>query len=265
MSRREFPERNDLVLGVIQEIRDHGVYITLYEYDDLRAYCHINEISSRWVRNIRNVVREGQRVVGRVMRVKPQHSQVDISLKKVSAERKRRKIKQWQHFTQALNLLAFVGEHLGKTLEETRDEIEGELVRVHETLYAALEAAAAKGLEAFEGVDFAEKWFAPIVEVAKKNITIPTVEIVEELELTCFEPNGVEVIAEALKAAIRTASRNQEVSVKAYTKGSPKYHLVIEAADWKMCELYLNRALDKIIARLDGVDASLTHQRFASN
>ncbi|MHA1219287.1 MAG: S1 RNA-binding domain-containing protein, partial [Candidatus Heimdallarchaeaceae archaeon] len=70
MSRRNLPEYGDLVIGTVKSIFDHGVYVDLDEYDNLQAYCHVSEVSSTWVRNIRNVMRLGKKVVGRVMRVK---------------------------------------------------------------------------------------------------------------------------------------------------------------------------------------------------
>jgi translation initiation factor 2 subunit 1 len=45
----------------VQGIYDYGAYVTLEEYGGLRAYLPWSEVSSKCVRSIRDVFREGQR------------------------------------------------------------------------------------------------------------------------------------------------------------------------------------------------------------
>jgi len=135
MSRRNLPERGDLVLGTITNIQSHGVYVKLDEYEDLTAYCHISELSSTWVRNIRNVVREGKKIVGRVLRIKD--TQIDISIKRVPDSLRRSKIEDWKHYRTAITLLEmaakqkkvdfdsslgnFINDHNRKDNEQTNE------------------------------------------------------------------------------------------------------------------------------------------------
>ena len=69
--RSEWPEVGDLVVATVRRIVDYGAYVHLDEYGK-EGLLHISEISSSWVRNIRDHVREGQKVVLKVLRVNPE-------------------------------------------------------------------------------------------------------------------------------------------------------------------------------------------------
>ena len=58
----EWPEPGDLVIATVQSVTDFGAYAKLDEYNK-RGLLHRSEISSSWIRNIRDFVREGQKLV----------------------------------------------------------------------------------------------------------------------------------------------------------------------------------------------------------
>jgi translation initiation factor 2 subunit 1 len=64
----QWPEVGDLVIATIETVTDYGAYAKLDEFDK-RGLLHVSEISSSWIRNIRDFVREGQKVVLKVLRV----------------------------------------------------------------------------------------------------------------------------------------------------------------------------------------------------
>ncbi|MBU7031576.1 MAG: S1 RNA-binding domain-containing protein, partial [Theionarchaea archaeon] len=67
---QEFPEVGDLVIGTVSDVFPYGAFVKLDEFDKV-GMIHIKEISSAWVKNIRNHVREGQKVVTKVLKVVP--------------------------------------------------------------------------------------------------------------------------------------------------------------------------------------------------
>ena len=262
VSRRDFPERGSLVLGIVDRIEGHGIYIKLSEFENpLEAYCPINEISNHWVRNIRSVVREGQRVVGRVLRSNEQSLHINVSIKKVSKDLYRKKQKQWRQFTQSLTLLKFVAEKIDKSLEDGRNEIEEPLTEAFGSLYKAFENASILGEEAFAELEIPEIWISPFVEIAKKNITILRKKIVYDLSLTCFDPDGIEVIRNALLSGMETAKDNKEVDIRIYTRGAPNYHLVSEAPMWDDAVSSAQIASEAIESSIKGANVDFSYKR----
>ena len=79
----EYPEVGDLVIATIETVVTYGVYANLDEYNK-RGLLHISEISSSWIRNIRDFVREGQKVVLKVLRVSLEKGHIDLSLRRVT-------------------------------------------------------------------------------------------------------------------------------------------------------------------------------------
>lgn len=51
-------------------MKQNGVYVDLDEYEGREGFIFIGELASGWVKNIRSVVREGQRIVCKVIKAK---------------------------------------------------------------------------------------------------------------------------------------------------------------------------------------------------
>ncbi|HID47317.1 MAG TPA: S1 RNA-binding domain-containing protein, partial [Methanococcaceae archaeon] len=103
--RKDFPEEGELVIGTVVDVKPYGAFVQLLEYPNREGMIHISEVSSGWVKNIRDHVKRGQRVVAKVMRVDKKKGHIDLSLKRVTEQQKKAKIQEWQRFQRAEKLL----------------------------------------------------------------------------------------------------------------------------------------------------------------
>ena len=87
----EWPDVGDLVVATVKKVVGYGAYVSLDEHGEKEGLLHISEISTRWVRNIRDHVREGKKLILRVLRVDKEKGQVDLSLKRVGKSEQREK------------------------------------------------------------------------------------------------------------------------------------------------------------------------------
>ena len=259
MSRRNLPETGDLVIGTVSSIFDHGVYVDLDEYEDLQAYCHVSEVSSTWVRNIRNVMRLGKKVVGRVMRVK--EHQIDISIKRVSDGLKRQKVEETKRYKTALTLLEMGAKKRKINFETARAEVEDSCTNYFGSLYQAFEEALFGGESVFIDAGISEEWAKVLTDIAKKNLTIPKVEISRDLEIICWEGNGVNLIRDALKKASKSREEidagAEELDMNIYVRGAPIYRFAISARDYELAEALMSKAISKIEDTLSDYHASI--------
>ncbi|ENN96651.1 translation initiation factor IF-2 subunit alpha [Methanocaldococcus villosus KIN24-T80] len=252
--RKEFPEEGDIVIGVVKEVKPYGAFVELLEYPGKEGMIHISEVTSGWVKNIRDHVKPGQRVVAKVLRVDEKKGHIDLSLKRISEQQRREKIQEWKRFQRASKMLERAAEKLGKSLEEAWDEVGYLLEDEFGELYNAFETLVIEGKEALEGLDISEDWKNVLYEVAKESIELTNVEVEGIIEMTCFEPDGIDRIKKALKEALK-ANPYEDVEVKITYVGAPKYRVEVIAPDYKSGEEVFKNVCEsaiKAIKKLKG-------------
>ena len=123
LPRKELPDVGELLIATVQEIYDYGAYVTLDEYGGLRAFLPWSEVSSKWVRSIREVIKEGQKIVVKAIRVDRAKKEVDVSLKRVAESDKQRKMRWWKRYSKACKIVEIVAEKLKKGVDEAYREV----------------------------------------------------------------------------------------------------------------------------------------------
>lgn len=232
MSRlKGFPDNGELVVCSVTSVKNFGAFVTLDEYENKEGFIHVRDIASGWVKYIRDFIREGQKVVCKVLGVDSSKGHIDLSLKSVNDHQKREKIQQWKNEKKAEKLVEIIAERMSISVDDAFDMFANELTEAYETLYGAFESIAANPDELRE--DYSGEWVETFIEVACENVTPPYVEIDGILEMRTLKPNGVEDIKKALNAGLEAAD-DAEVSITCV--GSPKYRIVITADDYKTAE-----------------------------
>jgi translation initiation factor 2 subunit 1 len=242
LGHAEWPETGEMVVATVSRLESYGAYVALDEYNDKEALLHISEISSRWVRNIRNHVRENQKVVLQVLRVDPSKGQVDLSLRRVNKDDRRKKIEQWKKTRKAETLLKQAATDLKVTPEDLFDEIIPKLNEGGMNLYDALEQSAKKGVKVLTDLGMKEKTAEALAVVAKDKIIVKGVTVQGVFEVTAMGSRGVEEIKDFFHE-IKDLGEETESTVNLYTLGSPKYRVEITAEDYKKAELALDRVV----------------------
>ena len=247
IKEKGWPESGDLVIATVRNITNYGAYVSLDEYEK-EGLLHISEISSSWIRNVRDFVREGQKIVLKVLRVNEEKGQVDLSLRRVSRHERREKLLSWKRDKKAESLLRSASEKLKVPLEEiyakAGDPIEKDL-----GLYNGLEKAAREGVEVLLGLGVPKDMAAVLAEIAKEKIKMPMVRIKGILELQCTKPNGVTIIREALLTA-QKIERPQGNTVNVYAVAAPKYRLEVLAENYKDAEMLLKKAAETALKNI---------------
>ena len=229
------PEADELVIATAQKITDHGAYVTLDEYNDLEALLHVSEISSSWVKNIRDFVREKQKVVLKVLSVGEEKHQVDVSLRRVSGKEKQDKLLGWKRKRKAISILEVVAQELEVDPKTFVQGVLAKLEEKYDDLHLALEELIEKGPEIGEKLKLPPEWTAAIIKTAQQKIKLPTVKIKGILELTCPRPDGINVIKKILSEC-RTPRRAKKTKVKTYTVGAPRYAVEVIAKNYRDAE-----------------------------
>lgn len=256
MSRRsDFPEVGDLVVCTVENVKNFGAFVRLDEYEGKEGFIHVRDVATGWVKYIRDHVREGQKIVCKVLNVDRERGHIDLSLKQVNEHQRREKIQEWKNEKKAEKLLEIVAGRMNKTLDQAYDLVGKKLESEFGTLYAAFEQAALDP-ESLKEAGLDKKWANAIAEVAKENIQIPSVTIDGILEITNPKPDGVDHIKKAL--SVGPGSGEAEVTI--HYVGAPRYRVQVTAQDYKTAEQELKSAVERITAAVEesGGTASFT-------
>ena len=245
--KQEWPEVGDLVIATIQEVTDFGAYVKLDEYDK-RGLLHISEVSSSWIRNIRDFIREGQKVVLKVLRVDVEKGHIDVSLRRVTKREKIEKIMFWKRERKAETLLRGVAEKTGLSLDEVYEKVGVPMEREY-GLYEGFEKVVTEGVVALTKIGIPEELAATTAEIGKERMRVPMVKVKGVVELRCMKPKGVKIIKDAFLNA-KKAEKSRDVKLRFYVIAAPKYCIEVMAENYKYAEAVLQKVAENVVSNV---------------
>ncbi|MCL5877667.1 MAG: translation initiation factor IF-2 subunit alpha [Candidatus Bathyarchaeota archaeon] len=239
----QWPETGDLVIATIETVTDYGAYAKLDEFEK-RGLLHVSEISSSWIRNIRDFVRENQKVVLKVLRVDHDKGHIDLSLRRVTKRERIEKIMSWKKERKADALLRGVAEKTNLTVDEIIQKIVPAVEQKYD-LYEAFEKAAIEGAEVLTALGVAENLATAFAEVAQERIHVKMVKVRGLLEVKVAKPNGVKVIKEAFHKA--KGERIKDAKITFFVIAAPKYSIEVQAENYKRAEDVMQKTADNVM------------------
>jgi len=257
MADREWPDEGELVVCTVENVKDFAAFVTLDEYADKAGLIHISEVAKGWIKYIRDFVREGQKVVCKVLNVNPDRGHIDLSLKDVNEHQRREKIQEWKNEQKAGKWIGFAAESAGSSPEE----IERAFYNEYGLLYPAFEDIAVRGRAALEQFDFDTNIKDALLSVAHENVKIPRVTVTGYLVLSSSRPDGVNIIRRALRSAQPSVD---DVDIEIHYIGAPKYRIKVTAPDYKTAEKAIekaSRAAIGVMERAEGTGEFIRKQK----
>lgn len=230
--KQGFPEVEEIVICTVKKILPHGVFVSLDEYKDKEGLIHISEISPGRVRNIRDFVKEGKKIVCKILKVSTERNHIDLSLRRVTQSQRISKNTAYKQEQKAEKILEVLAKKLELPLEEVYKNIGSKLMESYNSLYEAYEEISAdpKVLQAFKFDKKVEKSF---LELIKEKIKKREIKISATITLSSPLPNGISIIKDLLK-------KIQINGTNIIYLGAPRYKLTLTADDYKTAEKHLS-------------------------
>ena len=104
-------------------------------------------------------------------------------------------------------------------------------------------------------------WIQPFIELAVENIIPPFVEIRGILTLKVQTSNGVETIRDALLAAEKISSSEDEIEVQCFYDGAPEYRIELRAPDFKTAEDTWRDSIQAIVSVIEAAGGTADSYR----
>jgi len=222
----EFPERGELVVATVKEIKRFGAYLELDDYG-IKAYLPISEVSSRWVRNISDVIRVGEKIVVKVLRIDYRTRMVDVSLKEVSQREKDRVLRQWKRDQRGIQLISELIEELGLDAEKVEEKLVP-LVEKQPTIYDALEQIVIDP-SWLDKLSFKDRKKEILDFLAKR---VKPKKYVYEARFRAFYVgrNGVDTLKKNLEEIEKTLTKtSSDTEVEIFNDGTPFYKIRVKS------------------------------------
>jgi len=261
MGNDNWPEIGEFVVCTVKHVTDFGAYVELEEFEGKEGFIHISEIKAGWVKYVRDYVREGQKIVCKVLNVDTSRGHIDLSLKDVNEHQRRAKIQEWKNEQKAAKWLQFVAEET-KIEEKNLRALHEKLVSEFGSAYTAFEEAAIEGERAFKNLKINKKELKSIVKIAGENIKLPFVDIAGYVDLTSNDPNGIEIIKEALRAADSISEVDgKDIRLEVTYTGAPRYRIKVIAPDYKKAESILRKSAQAATDAISNLGGTGTFKR----
>ncbi len=239
--KQGFPEESELVLCTITSVQFHSVFVNIDDYNKT-GLIHISEVSPGRIRNIRDFVKEGKKIVCKVLRVSREKGHIDLSLRRVNESEKRRKIDEIKRQQNAEKIIEIAAEKIGIKKENLYEIISEAAAKRYASLHEFFEQSAAdKSL--LDSLGMGKDQLKLVEEIIKQRIKPSEVQISGKLKITTYAPNGIDTIKESLKKAEEAAKG--EVSINYL--GSGLYRFMLKAPDYKKAEKLMKDATEAAI------------------
>ena len=236
--KKGIPQEGDIILCTVKNILSHSVFVDLDEYEHLEGMLHISEVSPGRIRNLRDFVVPGKKIVCKVIQARDE-KHIDISLRRVPMNIRIEKMNDYKQELKAERMLEFIGKGLNLTIADMYKKVGEKAIAEYDTLTAFFQSVLDDN-SILKKLDVEDKIAKPLLEMIKEKIKTPEVEISGTLVLQSYKEDGIKVIRQALTSELKDDTHINYLS-------APKYRIAVKSSDFKKAENILKTSADIII------------------
>lgn len=242
------PELGEIVLCTVAKIQYHCVFVTLDEYEKKEGMIHISEISPGRIRNIRDFVVEGKKIVCKILNI---HSDghIDLSLRRVNVSLRIDKMNRYKQEAKSEKLLEFVGKELGLSLGEMYKRAGYKIIEEYGSLNDFFQEIVANGEKVMNNLDIDSKIAKALYKHIIEKIKLPEFKIERTLNIMSREGDAIDKIKSTLLTVL-------DKNIKLLYISAPKYKISVIEKDYKKAEDKLRKITEKLISAFKGLNIS---------
>ncbi|MEK6907096.1 MAG: translation initiation factor IF-2 subunit alpha [Nanoarchaeota archaeon] len=225
--KNKLPEDGEAVICTVKKILPHAVFVDLDEYGK-EAMIHISEVAPGRIRNIRDYVKEGKKVICKVLSLNKEKGYIDLSLRRVNQAQKIAKNNQYKQEQKSEKILEDVAKSLKTDLKTIYEKAGDKIIEKYDSLMNCFNEIVNNNLD-LKTLNIDGKVAEKLTELVREKIKPPEVTITGILKLESDASDGIDVIKKAL-------SHVKKNNVKITYLSAPNYRILIKAKDYKTAE-----------------------------
>ncbi len=236
--RHGYPEEGELVLCTVTKVHPHSVFTRLDEFDK-GGMINISEVSPGRIRNIRDFVVEGKKIVCKVLKINKEKGHIDLSYRRVNENQRRKKVEEIKQEQKAEKIIETLSKELKIDLKVMYKDISEKVFAKYDLISECFYEVVDSDLD-LSKLGIEKKLATKLTELIKIRIKPVKVQIRGEIELTTYEPEGVNLIKKILVDSVK----GKEEIIK--YQGAGKYALNIVADDFQTAETFVEEITSHI-------------------
>ncbi|XP_009769138.1 eukaryotic translation initiation factor 2 subunit alpha homolog [Nicotiana tabacum] len=275
MYEAKYPEVDQAVMIQVKSMADSGAYVSLLEYNNIEGMILFSELSRRRIRSISSLIKVGRIEPVMVLRVDHERGYIDLSKRRVSEEdiqgceeryNKSKLIHSiMRHVAETMNIdLEDLYVHVGWPLyKKYGHAIEAFKLIVNDpdpilnSLTREIKETGPDGQEVTKVVPaLSEEVKDVLVKNIRRRMTPQPLKIRADIEMKCFQFDGVIHIKEAMRKA--EAAGNQDCPVKIKLVAPPVYVLNAQTLDKEQGIAVLSKAIAACTQEIERHKGKLT-------
>jgi translation initiation factor 2 subunit 1 len=255
-----FPDVDMAVMIQVKSIGEMCAYVSLLEYNNIEGMILLSELSRRRIRSINSLIKVGRIEPVMVLHVDAEKGYVNLSKRRVSEEDIQVCEDRYNKSKLVHSIMRHVAETMQLDLEDLYVHVGWPLYRKYghafeafklivtdpdsiiNTLNREVKEAGLDGHEATKVVPaISEEVKDALIKNIRRRMTPQPLKIRADVEMKCFQFDGVLHIKEAMRKA--EAAGNKDCPVKIKLVAPPSYVLLTHTLDKEQGISVLNRAI----------------------
>jgi len=214
MYEQRFPEVDDLVMVEVKSIEEMGAYVALKEYNDIEGMILLSELSRRRIRSINKIIRVGRLEVVVVLRVDKEKGYIDLSKRRVSEEEAIKCEEKYNKSKAVHSIMRHVAEQAHMDMEPLYQKVGWPLYKKFGHALDAFKLAITDPETVLSDLNLEEELHKILVDNIRRRLTPQPVKVRADIEVTCFEYDGIDAIKLALKKGEETSTEQTPIKIK---------------------------------------------------
>jgi translation initiation factor 2 subunit 1 len=248
MYEAPFPEVDDVVMVSVKNIAEMGAYVHLLEYNNIEGMILLSELSRRRIRSISSLIKVGRQEPVMVLRVDKEKGYIDLSKRRVSEEDIAVCEERYNKSKLVHSIMRHVAETMDADLEDLYAHVGWPLYKKYGHAFEGFKLIVTDPDSVLGGLTKEVKEEAPdgqetvkvvpamtdevkdaLIKNIRRRMTPQPLKIRADIELKCFQYDGVLHIKDAMRRA--EAAGTQECPVKIKLVAPPLYVLTTQTLD----------------------------------
>ncbi len=254
LRREGYPEEGEIVFCSVTKIQYHAVTAHLDEYDK-QGLIHISEVSPGRIRNIRDFVTEGKKIICKVIRIDESRGHIDLSLRRVNESQKRKKNDMIKQEMKAEKIIISLAERTKVPVEKLYSEISSVILNEYDMIFQAFEDIVENNIS-LEKIGLRKELAESLESLVKEKIKPKKVEIIIKVSVQFYDENGLEMVKQTFEKAKKIDS-----SITIHYLGAGTYRMVITAKDYKKAEATIKELQEKMSSFVEESKGEIKFER----